>query len=108
MSAGSRKAETLRTLPDDDVRAILWRFAQRYDLQMLVQPLKELLTGQASKAASIDNLWERVKLYCTVYDPLSGGYRVNYSLFFEIFAGLTTLAMIFWVVIREFRRARRV
>jgi len=92
-----------------DADGIIYRqvYGAEFDLQMLVQPLKELLTGQASKAASIDNLWERVKLYCTVYDPLSGGYRVNYSLFFEIFAGLTTLAMIFWVVIREFRRARR-
>ena len=29
--------ETLRTLPGDDVRQIMWRFADRYDLQMLVQ-----------------------------------------------------------------------
>ena len=27
----------LRTLPGDDVRQILWRFADRYDLHMLVQ-----------------------------------------------------------------------
>ena len=27
----------LRTLPGDDVRQIMWRFADRYDLQMLVQ-----------------------------------------------------------------------
>jgi hypothetical protein len=32
---------------------------------------------------------------------------VNYSLFFEIFAGLTTLAAIAWMVLRELRRARR-
>ena len=29
--------DVLRTLPGDDVRQILWRFADRYDLQMLVQ-----------------------------------------------------------------------
>jgi len=92
-----------------DADGVIYRqvYGAEFDLQMLVQPLKELLTGQASKAVTIENLWEKVKLYCTVYDPLSGGYRVNYSLFFEIFAGLTTLAMIFWVVIREYRRARR-
>ena len=27
----------LRALPGDDVRQILWRFSDRYDLQMLVQ-----------------------------------------------------------------------
>ena len=31
------EAETLRTLPGDDIRQILWRFSDRYDLQMLVQ-----------------------------------------------------------------------
>ncbi len=29
--------ETLRTLPGDDVRQLMWRFADRFDLQMLVQ-----------------------------------------------------------------------
>ena len=29
--------DTLRTLPCDDVRQIMWRFADRYDLHMLVQ-----------------------------------------------------------------------
>ena len=29
--------DVLRTLPGDDVRQIMWRFADRYDLQMLVQ-----------------------------------------------------------------------
>ncbi|GAB7079192.1 acyl-CoA dehydrogenase family protein [Megalodesulfovibrio paquesii] len=29
--------ETLRTLPGDDVRQIMWRFADRFELQMLVQ-----------------------------------------------------------------------
>ena len=33
----SRCTELLRTLPGDDVRQIMWRFADRYDLQMLVQ-----------------------------------------------------------------------
>jgi len=34
--------ETLRTLPGDDVRQIMWRFADRYDLQMVVQTARSL------------------------------------------------------------------
>ena len=74
---------------------------------MLVQPLKELLSGQASRNLTLDNVWEKVKLYCTVYDPNSGGYRVNYSLFFEIFAGLTTLGAMIWFVLRALRSQGR-
>ncbi|GFK94536.1 hypothetical protein NNJEOMEG_02382 [Fundidesulfovibrio magnetotacticus] len=34
--------ETLRTLPGDDVRQIMWRFADRYDIQMTVQSARSL------------------------------------------------------------------
>ncbi|MCX6552362.1 MAG: acyl-CoA/acyl-ACP dehydrogenase [Acidobacteria bacterium] len=39
----------LRTLPDDDVRAILWRFADRYDLQMLVQSARGVARGPVAR-----------------------------------------------------------
>lgn len=91
-----------------DADGVVYRqvYGENFDLPMLVQPLKELLSGQATRELSVGNLWEKVKLYCTVYDPYSGGYRVNYSLFLEIFAGLTTLGAVAWVVVRESRRSR--
>ena len=44
------RSETLRTLPDDNVRQILWRFADRYDLQMLVQSAREVARGPGGAA----------------------------------------------------------
>ncbi len=41
--------ETLRTLPGDDVRQILWRFADRYDLQMLVQSARSVARGPVAR-----------------------------------------------------------
>ena len=41
--------ETLRTLPGDDVRQILWRFADRYDLQMLVQSARSVARGAVAR-----------------------------------------------------------
>ncbi len=92
-----------------DADGVIYRqvYGENFDLPMLVQPLKELLTGQASREVTLENLWDKVILYCTVYDPNTGGYRVNYSLFFEIFAGLTTLGAIGWFVMRELRRSAR-
>ncbi len=37
--------ELLRTLPGDDVRQILWRFADRFDLQMVVQSTRSVARG---------------------------------------------------------------
>lgn len=82
-------------------------YGDTFELPMLVGPLKELLSGQATRAGGVDSLWLKVKLFCTVYDPGSGGYRLNYSLFIEIFAGASVLIAIGWYYIRERRRARQ-
>jgi short/branched chain acyl-CoA dehydrogenase len=47
--APKTQRETLRTLPGDDVRQILWRFADRYDLQMLVQSVRTVARGPVAK-----------------------------------------------------------
>jgi alkylation response protein AidB-like acyl-CoA dehydrogenase len=38
----SQSVETLRTLPGDEVRQIMWRFSDRYDLQMAVQAARSV------------------------------------------------------------------
>ncbi len=46
-TAGQR--EILRTLPGDDVRQVLWRFAGRYDLQMLVHSVRAVARGPVAR-----------------------------------------------------------
>ncbi|HTU03163.1 MAG TPA: acyl-CoA dehydrogenase family protein, partial [Candidatus Sulfotelmatobacter sp.] len=41
--------DTLRTLPGDDVRQLLWRFADRYDFQMLVQSARAVARGPVAR-----------------------------------------------------------
>src|ERR1035438_7831336 len=43
------KAEFLRALPGDDVRQILWRFEDRFDLQMLVQSVRSVARGPVAR-----------------------------------------------------------
>jgi alkylation response protein AidB-like acyl-CoA dehydrogenase len=45
MSPEKKVRETLKTLPGDDVRQIMWRFSDRYDLQMLVQSARSVARG---------------------------------------------------------------
>jgi len=44
-TAASSARETLKTLPGDDVRQIMWRFQDRYDIQMLVQSTRGVARG---------------------------------------------------------------
>ena len=50
---------------------------------------------------------ERVRVLCSVSDPLSGKYRLDYALFIEIFAGMTVLGAMAHYLVREWRRQRR-
>ena len=43
------EAASLQTLPTDDVRQIMWRFADRYELQMLVQASRQVARGPVAR-----------------------------------------------------------
>ncbi len=53
MSAANPEVQTiqssLRALPGDDVRQVMWRFADRYDLQMLVQSARSVGRGPVAR-----------------------------------------------------------
>jgi alkylation response protein AidB-like acyl-CoA dehydrogenase len=44
--------ESLRTLPGDDIRAIMWRYSDRFDLQMLVQSVRSVARGPVAHAVA--------------------------------------------------------
>ena len=45
----TRTDTMLRTLPGDDVRQILWRFSDRFDLQMLIQSVRGVARGPVAR-----------------------------------------------------------
>ena len=94
------------TIVDAQGRVVRQVYGESFELPMLVGPLKELLSGEAARTFTLENVWTKVKLYCTVYDPYSGGYRLNYSLFVELFAGFTFVVAVVWWMWRERPRAR--
>ena len=49
LAATEIKTDYLQALPGDDVRQILWRFRDRYDLQMLVQSVRSVARGPVAR-----------------------------------------------------------
>jgi len=47
--AAEKSAATLTTLPTDDVRQLMWRFADRYDLHLLVQAARGVARGPVAR-----------------------------------------------------------
>ncbi len=88
-AASSPKAKTLQTLPGDDVRQIMWRFADRYDLQMVVQSARSVARGPVAKLvaqgarnthdwtsekASLLKAFDEAGITTVFMDPEQGGY----------------------------------
>ena len=106
-SAGGFDHLTQVTLLDASGRVAAQVYGESFEVSMLVGPLKALLTDAPLPRPSVANILERVRLLCTVYDPRTGRYRIDYGVVVEILVGLsivvTTLAFLF----REWRGHRR-
>ena len=75
------------------------------DAPALVEPLKELLYGKQVAATPIESMLNNIKLFCTVYDPTTGMYRFDYSIFIGMFMGLLALGGTAWFIIRAWRKS---
>jgi alkylation response protein AidB-like acyl-CoA dehydrogenase len=88
-TVSTQHRETLRTLPGDDARQLLWRFADRYDLQMLVQsargvargPVARLVAGGArnshewtAEKAELLAAFDAAGITAVFMDPEHGGF----------------------------------
>jgi len=71
----------------------------------IVEPLKEVLYGNAVAASPIEGLLNNIKLFCTVYDPTVGIYRFDYSLIIAIVMGLLALSGTAWFIVSAWRNS---
>jgi len=94
------------TVLDGDGRVYRQVYGMNFDTPLLVEPLKELVFGQPVAASFLASLGNKIKLFCTVYDPSSDRYRFDYSIFIGLFIGLSSLGFIAFLVLREWRRQR--
>ena len=74
----------------------------------LGEPLKMLLAGQPVESNElIEHLVDRVRILCTVFDPKTGKYKVDYTLPIQIAGGVTFFVLMMIFFINEWRSARK-
>ena len=79
-------------------------YGMSFEMPQLVEPLKELVYATPPDASLLAHLGNRVKLFCTVYDPAADRYMFDYSLFVGIFIGAISLSALGYALVREWRR----
>ena len=79
-----------------------------FELPWLVEPLKDLVFNRPQSTNNFfSSMVDKVKLFCTVYDPNTGRYHFDYSLFVQIAIGAMGVLGVMAYLFIETRRARR-
>ena len=94
------------TVLDGDGRLVQQVYGQDFAPPELVEPLKSLLLGRSVERASARGLIERVRLYCSVYDPVTGRYRFDVTMFAAAIPPLMVLGIVALGLVVIGRRGR--
>jgi len=96
------------TIVDAEGRIHSQVYGDRLTAQQLGEPLRQLLgAAPLSRQVRLEDLIERVRILCTVYDPDTGAYRYDTKLIFEIAGGLTFFISVGVYLLLDLLRRRR-
>jgi protein SCO1/2 len=94
------------TVIDAQSRVYRQVYGQVFDTPLLVDPLIELVLGRSPpEQPLLANLVDKIKLFCTTYDPVRDGYYFDYSLFLGMLIGGTIILFAGTIVVRGWRRS---
>jgi protein SCO1/2 len=104
--AGGFDHITQTTIIDRDGRIYRHVYGEDFPVQMLIEPLKDLIYGTTT-SFTLRGLVARIKYICTTYDPGAGRYRIDYGLVFGSVIGALSLLVMGGLILREWRKAAR-
>jgi len=90
-----------------DAKGVIYRqvYGISFPTPQLIEPLKELVFGEPKTHSALDYLGGRIRLFCTVYDPATDSYYIDYSVFIGTFVGLVVSILFGRVLFKEWRRS---
>lgn len=98
---------TQTTILDPEGRVYRQVYGEDFPLQVMVEPLKELVLGKRTRSAALPDLIDRINFLCTIYNPRTGAYRFDYGILFGIFFGAISLILTGAAILRLWYERRR-
>lgn len=92
-----------------DAKGIIYRqvYGEVFNTPLLIEPLKELILGRPQPNQTLlAELINKVRFFCTNYDPASDSYHFDYSLFIGMIIGGIIIVLIIIVLLKEYRRSK--
>ncbi len=89
-------------------------YGDSFEYPYFVEPLKRLVLHTETPFASLSDIINKVKFFCTIYDPAADVYKFDYGIFIQLGTGILVIGLVGrWVIInwirifRSERAARR-
>ncbi len=95
------------TLLDGDGRVYRQIYGTNFEARDLGDPLRDLVLGSNLSVATVEGFLNRVRLFCTYYDPSLGRYRIDYSIFIGAFIGFAALSGVGFILVRAILRQHK-
>lgn len=103
--AGGFEHISQTTILDAEGRIRRHVYGDEFPVQMLLEPLKDVVYGRSLTSLTVEGLIDRIRFLCTAYDPRAGHYRVSYGMIVGSILGAITLIFSFALLMREWRRS---
>ena len=94
------------TVLDGEGRIYRQVYGENFEVPLLVEPLKDLVLGRTAALTSVEAISNRIRFFCTVYDPSSDAYRFDYGIFLDWGFSALALGTIIWLVLKLWRENR--
>ena len=97
------------TMVDADGMIVRQVYGEKFTAEDIAEPLKILITRSAipPEVGTLNELMQRVRIICSIYDPVTGRYRTNYSLYFQIAGFITFVGFMIYLSINFWKNRRR-
>ncbi|KAA3630938.1 MAG: SCO family protein [Proteobacteria bacterium] len=84
-------------------------YGEAFATPLMIEPLMELVLNRPRPESSLfDGLVDKVRFFCTAYDPARDAYFFDYSLFIGIVIGGLIIVLAIMFLLREYLVGRRV
>ncbi|BCX17511.1 MAG: hypothetical protein KatS3mg117_1193 [Geminicoccaceae bacterium] len=103
-AAGGFDHLALVSVIDRDGRVYRQIYGGVFSAPQIVEPLKDVVFGRDRPLLSLPALVDRIRWFCTVYDPRADRYTFSYAFFIGLVVGGATLSGVLLWLVREWLR----
>ena len=96
---------TQTTLIDAEGRVVRQIYGPNFEPPALVEPVMDLALGRPLAGATLGGLIDRLRLFCTIYDPKLDRYRLDYSIFVAFAVGTLSLGAVAVFLVHLWRQS---